>query len=76
MASRALRNRKARVTRCARFSDDAFRANVGAHIRDKVNLGVLRLVRTAVGPLGLGDLPKGATRLFAPEEKQVLDRPM
>ena len=76
MASRALRSREARITRCARFNDAAFRASVCARIHDKVNLEVLRLVRVAIGPLALSELPKGATRLFAPEEKQVLDRPM
>jgi len=36
---------------------------------------VLRFVRVAIGRLALGDLPKGATRSLAPEEKQALDRP-
>ena len=37
---------------------------------------VLRLVRVAIGPLGLSDLPKGATRLLAKQEKLALDRAM
>jgi 23S rRNA pseudouridine2605 synthase len=37
---------------------------------------VLRLVRVAIGPLNLGDLPKGATRTLEEEEKQALDRAM
>jgi 23S rRNA pseudouridine2605 synthase len=37
---------------------------------------VLRLVRVAIGPLNLGDLPKGATRALEEEEKQALDRAM
>jgi 23S rRNA pseudouridine2605 synthase len=35
---------------------------------------VLRLLRVAIGPLALGDLPKGATRPLVREEKQALDR--
>ena len=49
------------------------------HIRrmlEHVKLEVLRLVRVAIGPLTLGDLPKGATRLLDEEEKQALDRAM
>jgi 23S rRNA pseudouridine2605 synthase len=49
------------------------------HIRrllEHLNIAVLRLVRVAIGPLALGDLPKGATRTLAPEEKQELDRSM
>jgi 23S rRNA pseudouridine2605 synthase len=47
------------------------------HIRrmlEALKIEVLRLVRVAIGPLALGDLPKGATRALAPEEKQALDR--
>jgi 16S rRNA U516 pseudouridylate synthase RsuA-like enzyme len=33
-------------------------------------------VRVAIGPLALGDLPKGATRALASEEKHALDRAM
>jgi 23S rRNA pseudouridine2605 synthase len=49
------------------------------HIRrllERLNIAVLRLVRVAIGPLVLGDLPKGATRTVTPEEKQALDRSM
>jgi 23S rRNA pseudouridine2605 synthase len=35
---------------------------------------VLRLVRVAIGPLQLCDLPKGAYRELRPEEKAALDR--
>jgi len=35
---------------------------------------VLRLVRVAIGPLQLGDLPKGARRALRPDEKAALDR--
>jgi len=37
---------------------------------------VLRLVRVAIGPLQLGNLPKGAYRSLSPEEKDALDRAM
>jgi len=49
------------------------------HIRrmlEHENIEVLRLIRVAIGPLGLGDLPKGATRSLHPEEKQALDLAM
>ena len=49
------------------------------HIRrmlEALKLEVLRLVRVAIGPLLLGDLPKGASRALEPEEKQALDRAM
>ncbi len=47
------------------------------HIRrmlEALNVEVLRLVRVAIGPLALGDLAKGATRLLTPSEKTSLDR--
>jgi 23S rRNA pseudouridine2605 synthase len=37
-------------------------------------VGVLRLVRVAIGPLELGDLPKGSVRMLTAEEKETLDR--
>jgi 23S rRNA pseudouridine2605 synthase len=49
------------------------------HIRrmlEELKTAVLRLVRVAIGPLTLGDLPRGATRALEPEEKQALDRAM
>lgn len=49
------------------------------HIRrmlEELKIEVLRLVRIAIGPLALGDLPKGATRELEQEEKQALDRAM
>ena len=49
------------------------------HIRrilEALKIQVLRLVRVAIGPLALGDLPKGATRALESEEKQALDRAM
>jgi 23S rRNA pseudouridine2605 synthase len=49
------------------------------HIRrmlEELKIEVLRLVRVAIGPLALGDLPKGATRALEREEKQALDLAM
>ena len=49
------------------------------HIRrmlEELNMEVLRLVRTAIGPLALGDLSKGTTRPLELGEKQALDRAM
>jgi 23S rRNA pseudouridine2605 synthase len=43
---------------------------------EHLNVAVLRLVRVSIGPLALGDLPKGATRALTTEEKQSLDRAM
>lgn len=36
------------------------------------DIGVLRLVRIAIGPLALGDLPKGRYRALSPEETRAL----
>jgi 23S rRNA pseudouridine2605 synthase len=49
------------------------------HIRRMLAAGgaeVLRLVRVAVGPLTLGDLAKGDSRLLTKEEKRQLDAAM
>jgi len=46
------------------------------HIRrmlEALGIEVLRLVRVAIGPLALGDLPKGASRELTADEKQALD---
>ena len=45
-------------------------------IMDAMNVEVLRLVRIAIGPLRLGDLPKGESRLLTMDEKRMLDRSM
>lgn len=37
------------------------------------NIAVLRLVRVAIGPLGLGELAKGAVRALSAEEKRSID---
>jgi 23S rRNA pseudouridine2605 synthase len=47
------------------------------HIRrmlEHLGIEVLRLVRVAIGPLALGDLPKGAHRTLTQAEKLSLDR--
>jgi 23S rRNA pseudouridine2605 synthase len=49
------------------------------HIRrmlESLKIEVLRLIRVAIGPLALGDLPKGAVRQLTVEEKLTLDRAM
>ena len=49
------------------------------HIRrmfEHLKIEVLRLVRVAIGPIALGELPKGATHSVTAEEKQALDRAM
>jgi 23S rRNA pseudouridine2605 synthase len=40
-----------------------------------VGAEVLRLVRVSIGPLSLGNLPKGASRLLSAEEKAQLEGP-
>jgi 23S rRNA pseudouridine2605 synthase len=40
---------------------------------EALGIEVLRLVRVAIGPLVLGQLPKGCVRPLAVEEKQALD---
>lgn len=41
-----------------------------------LGIEVLRLIRVAVGPLVLGNLPKGNCRTLTPEEKLLLDHAM
>jgi 23S rRNA pseudouridine2605 synthase len=47
------------------------------HIRrllGQLGVEVMRLVRVAIGPLALGDLPKGSLRPLTADERQALDR--
>jgi 23S rRNA pseudouridine2605 synthase len=47
------------------------------HIRrmfESLGIDVLRLIRVAIGPVTLGNLPKGAVRPLTPAEKHALDR--
>jgi 23S rRNA pseudouridine2605 synthase len=49
------------------------------HIRRMLaqfGIEVIRLVRVAIGPLRLGELPKGSARQLTAEEKQAIDRSM
>jgi 23S rRNA pseudouridine2605 synthase len=39
---------------------------------EALNIGVLRLIRVAIGDLQLGNLPKGQVRRVTPEERQLL----
>jgi 23S rRNA pseudouridine2605 synthase len=39
----------------------------------RLGIEVLRLIRVAIGPLALGQLPKGKSRALAPAEKSALD---
>jgi len=41
---------------------------------DHLGITVLRLVRVAVGPLQLGELPKGKYRYLSPNEKTAMDQ--
>ncbi len=41
---------------------------------ESLGIDVLRLVRVSIGPLALGDLPRGGTRLLTVQEKTSLDR--
>jgi 23S rRNA pseudouridine2605 synthase len=43
---------------------------------EEFGVEVLRLVRVAIGPLTLGNLAKGASRLLTAEEKTTLDSAM
>jgi 23S rRNA pseudouridine2605 synthase len=49
------------------------------HIRrmmESMGIEVLRLVRVGIGPLRLGDLPKGKHRSLTAAEKRMLDSSM
>jgi 23S rRNA pseudouridine2605 synthase len=49
------------------------------HIRrmlETLGVEVLRLIRIAIGPLALGNLPRSGVRALTPEEKLAIDRAM
>jgi len=77
-----LRVKQARVLRHGQrnsWLEIVLDAGKNRHIRrmlEHLNVEVLRLVRVAIGPLALGDLPKGQTRKLTSEEKQALDHAM
>jgi 23S rRNA pseudouridine2605 synthase len=41
---------------------------------ESLGIEVLRLIRVSIGPVRLGELPKGAVRRLTPAEKSSLDR--
>jgi len=41
---------------------------------DALGVEVLRLIRVSIGPLRLGELPKGGHRPLRPDEKEAIDR--
>jgi 23S rRNA pseudouridine2605 synthase len=41
---------------------------------EQLGIEVLRLIRVAIGPLALGQLPKGKYREFTTTEKDAMDR--
>jgi 23S rRNA pseudouridine2605 synthase len=43
---------------------------------ERQGIEVLRLIRVAVGPLALGNLAKGQSRLLSTAEKAALDQAM
>lgn len=45
-------------------------------VLEQMGIEVLRLVRVAIGPLELGDLPKGAYRRLTSQERHSIDRAM
>ncbi len=75
-----LRVRRARVLRGGKrntWLEIALDEGRNRHIRrmlEALGIEVRRLVRVAIGPLPLGQLPKGQARPLTAEEKQALDR--
>lgn len=75
-----LRVREARVLRHGRvhaWLEVVLNEGRNRHIRrmlDEIGVECLRLVRVAIGPLDLGDLPKGQTRPLTAKEKRFFDQ--
>ena len=75
-----LRAKRARVIRSGQkncWLEIVLDEGKNRHIRrlmEAFGVEVLRLVRVAIGPLQLGELPKGSHRSLTAEEKRALDR--
>ena len=75
-----LRAKSAKVVRCGEknsWLEIVLDEGKNRHIRrmlTQLGIDVLRLVRIAIGPLPLGDLPKGVARPLTDEEKRSLDQ--
>jgi len=76
----SLRVRGARVLRHGRvhaWLEIVLEEGRNRHIRrmlEEIGVECVRLLRVAIGPLDLGDLPKGQTRPLTAKEKSSLDR--
>ena len=75
-----LRAKSAQILRCGEkntWLEIVLDEGKNRHIRrmlDQLGVNVLRLLRVAIGPLRLGDLPKGVSRRLTDEERRDLDR--
>jgi 23S rRNA pseudouridine2605 synthase len=77
-----LRAKSARIVRCGKknsWIEVILDEGKNRHIRRmlaQLGIDVLRLVRVAIGPLALGELPKGASRPLTEGDKRALDQAM
>jgi 23S rRNA pseudouridine2605 synthase len=75
-----LRAKRAHILRCGEkntWLEIVLDEGKNRHIRRMLaalGIDVLRLLRIAIGPVRLGDLPKGASRPMTANEKRTLDR--
>jgi 23S rRNA pseudouridine2605 synthase len=82
MTGETLRAKSAAILRCGEKNSwleivlDEGKNRQIRRMLEAMKIEVLRLVRVAIGPLALGDLPKGAYRALSADEKQLLDRAM